>query len=322
MKRRLPWLFIKILLTAAALAWFFSAVPLPSLLDRLTGIRWRAVVSAFFVNSAWVVPCAFRWKGIARLCGYRLRLMDSVRYYIIGSFFNAFLPTGNGGDVVRGFRASREYGYSLGGMWGTILVERVLGLMVSLFLVVATGFILLSKTAMPRDVLVSAAALFAGMTAAGGFMLSREFRRLVRPVVQRIPLRPLREGARDAARVMEACRRNPRAMVSAVLWTLANQCIPVVSGFVLSFAIPDFKAPFAVFLLVVPLGFISMLLPSIGGYGVREAGTVLFFGWFGVGREPSAVFGIVRLLFLWIFSLIGGVLYIASRRDNGKTDWA
>jgi uncharacterized protein (TIRG00374 family) len=318
MKRRLSWLFLRIILTAGALAWFFSAVRPRELLDGLGRIRWGIAGLAFLVNSLWVLPSALRWKGLAKACGYPMRFGDTLRYSLIGSFFNAFLPTGTGGDVVRGFRASRDYGYPLGGMWGTILVERILGLMVSLFLVAVTGLVLFPKAAVPESVPFSAAVLLAGLAAACAFFISRTVRRLAGPVLKKVPFRLFREGIRDAARVADALRGNPRAAAQAVWLTFANQCIPVLGGFVLSSAIIGFQAPFAAVLFVIPLGFISMLLPSIGGYGVREAGTVLFFGWFGVGGQPAAVFGIMRLLFHWSFALAGGALYILGKKENGK----
>jgi uncharacterized protein (TIRG00374 family) len=318
MKHRPFRLFFRILVTTAALVWFFSAVRLESLLDRLSHVLWWVVALAFLVNSAWVVPCAIRWKGIARFCGYPLPFRASARYYVIGTFFNSFLPTGNGGDVVRGYLATREYGCPLGGIWGTILVERIIGMMVSLCLVIITGFTIFSGNFVPRNVLVSAAVLFACTAAAGVLLTSGKFRRFIRPVLKKLLFRPFLEGARDFSHVMESCRENPRAMGSAVLFTFANQFIHILSGFVMSLAILDFKAPFVAFLVVIPLSFISVLLPSIGGYGVRESGTLLFFGWFGVQKEPAAVFGILRLLFLWSFSLGGAVLYILDKHDKKK----
>jgi uncharacterized protein (TIRG00374 family) len=317
--KRLGYRFIfRILVTAGTLAWFFSAVRLESLLQKLSRVNWWIVALAFIINTLWMVPSVFRWRLIARSGGYRLPLWASVRHFVIGAFFNAFLPTGNGGDFVRGFLASREHGFPLGGILGTILVERIIGMMVTLCLVIIAGFTFFSRIVMPKDILVSATVLFASASAAGVLLASKKFRSIIKPVLQKVPFGPFRNGARDAAHVMGACRENPRTLGSAVLLTLANQFIPIVSSFVASLAIPDFNAPFYAFLLVMPLSFISVLLPSIGGYGVREAGYILFLGWFGVQAEPAAVFGIIRLLFLWLFAFAGAGLYIFERRDKRK----
>jgi uncharacterized protein (TIRG00374 family) len=309
----------RILVTAGTLAWFFSTVRPESLLQKLTRVNGWMVALAFLINTLWLVPSVFRWRGIARLSGYRLPFWASVRTYVIGSFFNAFLPTGNGGDVVRGFLASREHGFPLGGILGTILVERIIGMLVSLGILIVAGFTLFSRAFVPRNVLVSASVLFICISAAGLVLASKKFRNAVKPLLEKGPFRPFHGGARNAARVIDACWENPRALGSAVLLSLANQIVPIVSGYVTSLAILDFKAPFYVFLVVMPLSFIAVLLPSIGGYGVREAGYILFFGWFGVQAEPAAVFGIIRLLFIWSFAFCGAGLYILDRRDEKKS---
>ena len=316
MKRPTLTLVFRILVTAAALIWFISAVRPASLLDRLAHVRWPVVALAFLVNAGWVVPSAFRWKGVARAAGYRLPFRAAVRLYVIGSFFGAFLPTGNGGDVVRGLLASRGYGFPVGGMLGTVLVERIIGVTVSLCLVLIAGLLHFTRPFMPRNVLVSAAVLLGCICAAGALLVSGRFRNLLKALLRKVPFRPFREGTTNAGRVMDACVRDPRALGSALLLSLANQCFPILSGFVASLAIPDFRAPLYAFLAVMPLSFVSVLLPSIGGYGVREAGYILFFGWFGVPAGPSAVFGIIRLLSQWLFALGGAVLYISGRRDE------
>jgi len=318
MKRFEIRLLFRILVTLATLAWFFSSVRPGSLLARLAGVRWWVAVPAFLVNAGWIFPSALRWRGIARLSGYGLTFMASLRYRVIGSFFNVFLPTGNGGDIVRGFLASRELGYPLGGILGTVLVDRIIGMMVSLGILIVAGFVLFSRALLPGNVLVSAAVLFLCASAAVLVLASKKFRKAVKPLLEKSPLRSFHGGARNAARVVDACWENPRGLGTAVLLSLANQLITIASGYLTSLAIPDFNAPFYVFLLVMPLSFIAVLLPSIGGYGVREAGFVLFFGWFGVPAEPVVVFGIIRMLFLWLFALIGGCVFISGGRIRMK----
>ncbi len=316
MTRSAVRLAFRILVTAGTLAWFIRGVQPVSLADRLSQVRWWIVFPAFLVNALWVGPSAMRWLGVARLSGHALRFRDSVRFYVIGSFFNTFLPTGNGGDVVRGVLASRRYGHPLGVMLGTILTERMIGMAVSLGFVLIGGLAFLSESLVPGNVLISAAALLLVLAAGAALLVSRKFRNLLKTGLRIVPLPAFHDGARQAVRVLDACRDNPRAMVAAVGWSAANQIAPIASSWLLSFAVPGLNAPISVFLVVMPLSFVSTLLPSIGGYGVREAGFILFLGWFGVPAGSAAVFGVIRLLFLWAFALLGAGLYIS--RGHGK----
>jgi len=316
MKREWLRFGIRLLVTLATVAWFLSTVHLGEIKDGLALIRWPVLILAMLVHAFWILPAALRWKKIAGICGYRLPLLASLRYCFMGYFFSTFLPTGNGGDVVRGLMASRDWGHPLGGLFGTIMIERIIGLWISLFLVLATGIAFFADIAIPRPVLISAAVLFGATLAAGGLLISRPFRGLVKRVLKAASLWRIHSGAQDASRAFDACRRDPGGMASAGMLTLVSQIIQITSAYILSLAIPDFHASFGIFFAVIPLTFISVLLPSIGGYGVREAGTVLFFGWFGVPGEPAAMFGILRLLFLWYIALAGGILYLLGRRDK------
>lgn len=312
MNRSSVRLAFRVLVTAVTLVWFIFALRPDSMPDRMARIRWLVVVPAFAVNCLWIVPSALRWIGIARLSGIGLRFTDAVRFYVIGSFFNAFLPTGNGGDVIRGVLASRRSGRPLGGVLGTVLTERMIGMAVSLAFVVIGGLACLRGSRLPVSVPVSAAALFLCMAAGAALLVSRRFRSLLKTGLRFVPSQTVQNGVRQAARVLDACRRSPGALAAAFGWSAANQIVVVVAGWMLTRAIPGLDAPFRAFLVTIPLSFVATLLPSIGGYGVREAGIIVFLGWFGVPAEPAAVFGFVRVLFLWAFALAGGVLYVSG----------
>jgi glycosyltransferase 2 family protein len=318
MNRSLVRTGLRILVTAVTLAWFVLSLDPGSLPGRLGRVRWAVVVPAFCVNVLWLPPSAMRWRGVAKAAGYRIRLADSVRYYTIGSFFNAFLPTGNGGDVVRGVLASRATGAPLGGMLGTVLTERVIGMAVTLAFVAAGGLLLLARSGMPGNVPLSAAALLLALAALAGLTASGRFRALLKTALGFVPWPALRDGARQAGRVLDACRAKPGAVAAAAGWSALNQMAPIAASWLLTFAIPGLDAPFRAFLIAVPLSFVSSLLPSIGGYGVREAGFILFLGWFGVPAGPAAVFGVIRLLFLWTFGLAGAVAFLSGRRGRDR----
>lgn len=314
MKSRKFW--IKFLITIFTLAWFFSRVQFTPLIERLAHVKWNFIAAGFLVSATWVLPSAERWKRLAHTCGYQIGFGKANRLYIISSFFNAFLPTGTGGDVLRGYLVSKENNYPLGSMWGIILLERIIGFVVSLSLVFVTGLIFFSKTPQFKGILLSSFILIIGILTGWLFLSSVRFRNLIKPILKKVTRRSFREGTTHFLSVMTACRQNPRIMLSVIWFTLINQASQIIGGFILSLAILDFKASLLIFLIVIPLSFVSQLLPSIGGYGVREASFVVFFGWFGIDHELAACFGILRLLYLWCFALAGGILYLFGNRDK------
>ncbi len=80
-----------------------------------------------------IVVRAYRWQILLNALGMRISLLRLTALYFIGTFFNNFLPTGVGGDVVRVYELAQESKRPAAAV-GTGLVDRAAGLLV-LFLI-------------------------------------------------------------------------------------------------------------------------------------------------------------------------------------------
>jgi uncharacterized membrane protein YbhN (UPF0104 family) len=196
---------------------------------------------------------------------------------------------------------------------GTVFVERFIGLMVTVCLVVGASAIAFSKVAVLKNTLISASVLIVFLLAFVFACVSKRLRRPFIRLIHGIPFPRVWDMAEDVFKVLDTCRDHSRVMMSAVGFSLLNQLVLIISGYTMALAIPGFNAPWYSFPVVIPLIFIAVLLPSIGGYGVREAGFVVFFGWFGINEDTAAAYALFQLLFLWAFALIGAILFAAGR---------
>jgi uncharacterized protein (TIRG00374 family) len=305
---------IRSLLTLAALGWFFTRVRMPFLLDALTQTDWPVVLAAFLFTSLWIIPSVERWRLVASSSAYEIRRRSSFRLYLIAAFFNTFLPTGNGGDIVRGYMAHKEYGYPVGGLWGTIAVERIMGLLVSALLLIVGGLLL--NLPQIKAVVYSAILLVIGLVVGWSMFTFVKWQRLVKPLLKNWREHAFVEQARILLRVLQDFRAKPRVVAWGLLLSLLNQLIHVIGSYILASAIHGFAGSVSVFMIVIPLSFISMLLPSIGGYGIREAGFIVFLGWFGVSYELAACFAVLRLFYMWGFAVVGGTVYLIGRKQD------
>ena len=310
---RLILLLIKILVSAGGIAWLFFTVQWNLIVQEIVVVDWKIAGVAFALFVLCLLPCSLRWQKIARICGYPITLRESVYWYLVGDFFSAFLPTGKGGDLIRAVLASKSHGFSWGGIGGTILMERFIGLLVTLTLIIFGSLVGLSQVGVLRQLLTSVSVLSIILVALITIYLNRRFRKLFLRLMARFPMRRIRRAINDAVKVLDTCRQNPGLILSTVGLSFLNQLLAILAGFWMATAIPGFDAPWFSFPVVIPLIFIAVLLPSVGGYGVREAGFVIFFGWFGVSEEAAIIYGFLHLLFLWAVSLVGGILFIAGR---------
>src|SRR5205085_1159720 len=78
---------------------------------------------------------ALRWQLLARPLGFSHRLPHFVRLYFIGMFFNLFLPSSVGGDVVRAWYLNARSGRGMAAAV-SVFIDRFSGLLVLLALAV------------------------------------------------------------------------------------------------------------------------------------------------------------------------------------------
>src|SRR5207244_2735510 len=97
--RRMKW--IKFLVSGALLALLAWRTDWARLSAAFAGLRlnfWLAAVGLYVLTQ---VVSAVRWQMLSRPLGFEQPLSHYVGFYFIGMFFNLFLPTSVGGDVVR-----------------------------------------------------------------------------------------------------------------------------------------------------------------------------------------------------------------------------
>ena len=264
----------------------------------------------FVLVNASVVLRAYRWLLLIRGLHAQVSFGRLVELYYVGSFFNVFLPSGFGGDVVRILEVSRDIPTDIA--TGTVLIDRMTGLMMLFALA------LLSLPFRPPDfpqqllwiiVFVSIGGLIAGFILLDG--------RTLRRFSQMLPKKLLGSSngfMLNVTRAVDECgwRAIGGAMFVSLLFNLLQAVWWTTSAYALGLDVP-----FSYMLLVVPLLSLSLLIPSIGGLGVREFLAPVLFA--GAGLSPEQAIALTLLVFLLerISGLLGGPVYIyATLRDR------
>ena len=303
MRERLSTL-LKIAVTVGGMAFVLSNIDLERMWRTLLGTDLGWLLFTFLLVNASLVIRAFRWSILLRGLGVDVGFPRLVSLYFVGNFFNAFLPTSFGGDVMRIVEVTRDVPAGLA--TGTVVLDRLTGLL--MLFVMALAALPFRPESFPTDVLqlvvaVSIAGLIGGALLLEGSLI-RRFGRWLPP-----KLSPVGEG--PVARVLQA--------VTAVGWRYVGGALAVSLVFNLVLAIWWWSAgralafsgvPFSYYLLVIPILSISLLVPSIGGLGPREYVAQTLFA--GAGLLPGEAVALSLLVFLLqrLSGLIGGPLYL------------
>jgi uncharacterized membrane protein YbhN (UPF0104 family) len=125
--RRIWTTLLQVTVSAGLLIWLLNRIGLREVARQLGGMHmgWFGLAVALFLLS--VVVRAARWRTLLTPLGIRASLWDLTRLYLLGFFWNSFLPTGFGGDVAKVIALGRMSGQGAEST-SSVIAERAVGL--------------------------------------------------------------------------------------------------------------------------------------------------------------------------------------------------
>lgn len=295
-----------------ALLWIlFARVDVGRLwsVARTAAPAWLAAALALYLLM--VLTSAWRWGLLLRAQGLRFSFGTLTSSFLVATFFNNFLPSNIGGDVVRIADTAPAAG-SKTLATTVVLIDRGIGLL-GLVLMAALG-----ATAGPRTFSASGGGVGPGMLWAGfGLAAMIATPALLMPQGLARMLKPLRflhpewvdERIARLTTALARFRESPESLAGCFAGAVAVQTLLV--AFYLAIA-HSMRIPvgFAELAVIVPITFIVQMLPvSMNGFGVREATFGFYFGRLGLPLESALLVSFMGAALIMLFSLSGGVTY-------------
>ena len=298
----------KIAVTTVFLAVVSRLIDLDVLTDRLRHAALGPLFTAGLIFALSGFAGAASWFCVLRTRLPEITYRETAACHWSGMFFNSFLPTNVGGDVVKGYRVARGHG-QIGFVVTSLLVDRT----VNLGLLVCIGvFALLLKLGQALGAvafLVALGALF--------LLLSLGARRLTEWIRSwplsgvRGRLAPLLE---PVAELMAARRRFALMLAAAG----ASQFLKTWQNVFLIQAL-NLDIPSACVWYVIPLfGIVSALPISIGGLGVREAVAHHLSAPLGMDNTHLVAFSLASQFIVTVVNMFGALPFLFSKRNASK----
>jgi glycosyltransferase 2 family protein len=268
---------------------------------------WLAVMVA--LPHLGIVVSAEKWRLLLGVLGTRVGWVRASSLYLVGTFFNNFLPTTAGGDVVRSYQLGKEAGFA--NVAAATFVERLIGLG-ALMLALGLPF---ASSALVRELplLREGLTLLVLVYCAGVFLVVRALRREARgrssALMRRIsPIRRVFEAAAEPLRSLLGSRRSLSAAfgLSVVFYGIA-----IATVYAGSRAIGQ-DLPWSTVSAAVPLVLALGIAPvSVNGLGVSEAGYVFTLSLLGMPSGPAFALALLLRLRIWFTGLLGGLVFLA-----------
>jgi len=306
---------LRILVSIAALAILFWQIGLGETIDILSSADFRYLFVAFLIFILNLVIRAYRWYVLIRSLDPSVRFAKLLRLYFVGQFFNSFLPTGFGGDVIRAFELTQDTDASAS--IGTVVLDRMSGLLVLFMMGLgALPFRAADLNPLLTWILIVVAG---GGLVAGALILEGN---ILRKLTAWLPGKLSLVGEGTLARTYAAVTGcGWRAIMRAFAVSLVFNVLNVVVNWLCGRAV-GMNLSLGYFLAVTPLISVSLLVPSVGGWGVREAVSTAVFSPAGVDANVAAAMGVAMGGVGLAAGFIGGGLYLfgtlrqMTRRDD------
>jgi uncharacterized membrane protein YbhN (UPF0104 family) len=281
---------------------------------RTASVSWLLVALAIYGIT--VVASVWRWRLLLKAQDVHVATNRLAGSYLVALFFNNFLPSNIGGDVIR-IRDTAPQAGSKTLAAAVVLVDRGLGLM-GLVLVAACGASLAgggaAQSAVPiLPVWLWAGFLLAAALSAPAVLAPAGFGRLLQPLRVFHP-DWIDNRIEKLTAVMARFRERPSALVGCFGGAVFVQAATVAYYLAAAYALHIAIAPWDL-AVIVPLSFILQMAPiSINGFGVREAVFSLYFARLRLPLESALLVSLVPTLLVMLFSLSGAAVYVGRRR--------
>ncbi len=310
MKKILVTVF-QLAVTIALLYWVYhDPNRRAQMAEALRHARYSWVVVGILAYVIVEIAAAFRWHVLLRVQGIHLSFWRLSGLFLIGMFYNQFLPGGTGGDIIKSYYLLKETADRKAGALLAVVFDRLIGLVA---LVAITGTLIglrydfLSQTTETRQ-LVWILLVVLGVSIAG---LLTTFVITGFKLFHSLPLRfPGREKLIEVSAAYHLYARHWRATLVAFGSSIVAHLATFATFLSVAYSLRA-NVKIVDFFAVMPIERTISAMPiSFAGIGWREKVLqIMLNGVCGVPEATAILVGSLSFLIILICCLPGAVVY-------------
>lgn len=308
-------IIIRSAVSTALIVILFRRIRLHEIRVIIQSSDWLLLAFATGIMFARQVVAAVRWRIILDVSGIRIPVIKLSYWYMTASFFNMFLPTVMGGDIVRIYALSKSSGDPPSSA-ASVLMERIMGFLALISIALIASIInpsLLENQRISYSIISLILLFFLALFLLfhGGFS---------RRVVQFLSRRGFTRIAENLVHGYQALRvliNHRKVLILSFFISVLFQLFGILAIYLIGRSLGLEVSPCFYFVTVPVIWLLSMIPLSINGMGVREGAFVLLFGVAGIAGAEALTMSILSFAQLIVIGLTGGFLYLFS--PPGKT---
>lgn len=309
--RALKWVVtLGLILFVVHQAGLFEEQGRRELFEILKGVDLFYLVLSFLIGVLMNLVSAYKWYVLTMSKKLTVGVTRLFALYYVGKFFNLFLPTGMGGDIVRVYELGKITGTNSESL-ASVFVERFTGMITLTVVSLAAVLIGLKKYDIP--IITTSLALCVIITGVVSYLvLDRRPLLLVSGLLSN-RISALTGILDKLARTHDAIRTykdDMRTLWHAFAISLVFYFLAVLNVWVSALAFSS-EVGFLTILIAVPAIMLILSLPiSIGGIGLMEAAYTVIFGAFDYSNALALSTALLIRLKTLVDGAIGGMFYL------------
>ncbi|MBI5123987.1 MAG: flippase-like domain-containing protein [Candidatus Omnitrophica bacterium] len=278
----------------------------PQIIKALASTKVSIFIFSLLIFAGACAIASIRLRLIIKAQDVSVTFKEALSLTFIGYFFNNFLPTSIGGDVVKGYYLSKKSD-NKAGSYASIVVDRMIGLITMIFMAfVALFFVKDGIVDNTIKYIIYAITLvsFLALVFMTNKKLAKKFSFLL------FLVNPIKEKLKKLYDIVHKYKYHKSLMLKSFAISFLSQILFFMSLNAVALSIGS-RIPLKDLFIKMPIIGMMSMLPSINGLGLREGSTVVFFGPL-IGQDRAFALSILWFLVLLCISFIGGLIYALS----------
>lgn len=304
--------YLKIFVAVSLLAILFVKIDVVESLSFLLRLHYTTIAAIFIVTFWLIFFSVLKWQIFLQSLDLTHPFWRLYQYYIVGYFFNNFMPSSIGGDTVRFSLTANGKNYS--SSFVAVFMERFTGLIALLiFVSVSIPFSLLYFDYFQNMLLFIFPVFLI-------FFLLTIFL-LIQPDIFKFEskhklLNNILLRLKGIMLLIYSFRNKKEVFLKAMVLSILFNILTIFNVYVVGIALNLQVNFFELFILVPMILLITNIPLSINAIGIAEGSYVMFLGLVGLSAPEALSIALLMRAKTLIVSILGGIFFLGYRKRD------
>ncbi|MDI6840274.1 MAG: lysylphosphatidylglycerol synthase transmembrane domain-containing protein [bacterium] len=301
---------LRIGISGLLLFFILKRVNFKETFELLKNANMRIFLTSFAGYTLLAMSSALRWHRLLLVQDVKVAYRNALAYYLIGFFYNNFLPAVFGGSVIRALYAGRTTGKNKEA-FSSVLTELLIGswAVVSFTIIVIIISFVWFRPVIVKTVIIPILTVFVIASTLIYLFFERGFMRKFKGIVERVKVFELGNKVKEFYNAMYLYREEKKTIFEVILVSFIMQLSIAFMNLSVGISL-GFKLPIMSY-VVYPtiIGLLATIPITINGLGLREWGYRFFFAQMGLTESQAVTLSLLFYFVGVIGSLAGGIIF-------------